>query len=191
MITLGDYNLDWPGCMDQEPPPGSKAYRTRHLTEQLAMRILSRGVSQLVRGVTCNFTNKPEKTSKVEMVTTTSDHKYIQVTRFAKGLKIKPRYVVRSYKEFDENEFKAEIRKVSWFSLYMCEDVNIAAELLANKINTVLDRMAPIRKIQTRNKFAAWISEETKELLEDRRSLQEAAVQSQNEEDWNSYSTDS
>ena len=73
----------------------------------------------------------------------------------------------------------------------MCEDVNIAAELLINKINTVLDRMAPIRKIQTRNKFSPWISEETKELLEDRRRLQEAAVQSQNEEDWNSYSTDS
>ena len=52
VIRLGDFNLDRPGCMDQDPTPGSKAYRTRHLTEQLAVRILPRGVTQLVRGVT-------------------------------------------------------------------------------------------------------------------------------------------
>ena len=50
VITIGDFNLDWPGCMEQEPTPGSKAYRTQKMAEQLAVKILSRGVTQLVRG---------------------------------------------------------------------------------------------------------------------------------------------
>ena len=28
VMTMGDFNMDWPSCMEQEPKPGSKAYRT-------------------------------------------------------------------------------------------------------------------------------------------------------------------
>ena len=56
----------------------------------------------------------------------------------------------------------------------MCEDKNIAAELFVNNVNTVLDRMAPIR-----NNFAPWIWYARKELMKDRRRLPETAVQSQ------------
>ena len=107
VITIGDFNPDWPGCMEQEPTPGSKAYRTRKMAEQLAVKILSRGVTQLVRGATRSwpgqsdscldliFTNKPEKTSEVKLTTTDSDHKLVQVTCFAKGLKTTPRYTTK------------------------------------------------------------------------------------------------
>jgi hypothetical protein len=202
VITMGDFNLDWPTCIDQQPAPGTKAYRTRHLAEQLAIRILSRGVTQLVRGVTRSwpgqedscldliFTNKPEKTSEVETSTTTSDHKYIQMTRYSKIIKTAPRYIVkRSYKEFDENVFLSEARKLSWLPLYLCEDVNTAAAIFQDNINSVLDRLAPIRKIQTRNHFAPWISEETTNLMEERNMLKEAAVRSQAVDDWNKYRT--
>ena len=69
------------------------------------------------------------------------------MTRFAEGLKTKPRYVVkRSYKELDEIELKVKIYKLGWLELYLCEDVNIAARLLSDHINTVLNRLAPIRR---------------------------------------------
>ena len=104
------------------------------------------------------------------------------MTRFAKGLKTKPRYVVkRSYKELDEIELKVKIYKLGWLELYLCEDVNIAARLLSDHINTVLNRLAPIRKKKTRNEFAPWILKETKILMEDRRKLHETAVDSQTE----------
>ena len=158
---MGDFNLDWPNCIDQQLAPGTKAYRTRHIAEQLAVRILTRGVTQLVRGTTRSwpgqadscldliFTNNPEKTSEVEMSTTTSDHKYIQVTQYAKRIKTAPRYVVkRSFKDFDENVFQSEVRKLSWLPLYLCDDVNMAAAIFQDNINSVLKRPAPIKKFR-------------------------------------------
>ena len=99
-----------------------------------------------------------------------------------------PRYVVkRSYKDFDEQFFQSETKKISWLPLYLCEDVNTAAELFQHNLNSVLDQLAPIRKIQTRTHFAPWISEETRDLMEERSKLQEAAVLSQSDQEWTRY----
>ena len=109
------------------------------------------------------FTNKPEKTSEVKLTTTDSDHKLIQGTRFAKGLKTTPRYTTkRCYKSFDENQFIREVNQIRWFDAYMGEDPNIAAERLSTKINGILNKHTPVRQIQTRNHFAPWLSEENK-----------------------------
>ena len=39
-IVLGDVNIDWLTCLEPNPTSQSKAYRTRHLLEQLTSRIL-------------------------------------------------------------------------------------------------------------------------------------------------------
>ena len=53
-----------------------------------------------------------------------------------------------------------------------------------NKINKVLDEMAPIRKIQTGTKYAPWLSEETKQLKEERWAVQQRAAESDAPDDW-------
>jgi hypothetical protein len=47
--------------------------------------------------------------------------------------------------------------------------------------------MAPIRKIQTRNNYAPWISKETKLLKDKREAAQERAVETDSHEDWRVY----
>jgi hypothetical protein len=200
VVTLGDFNLDWPGCMEEGPSPGTKAYRTRKLAEQLAQRIMAQGVSQLVRGATRSwpgqadscldliFTNQPQKTSEVLIQSTTSDHNYIQVPRSTKGLKTQPRYVLkRSYRNFCEKDFLQEVERINWLPLYLSEDPNVAARLFEENLGSVLDRFAPLQMIQTRNHFAPWLSEDTKSLMAERSRLREVAVSGQAEEDWASF----
>ena len=65
--------------------------------------------------------------------------------------------------------------------------MNEAAELLVNKLNKVLDEMAPVKTVQTRKKYAAWLSEETKELQAERNAAQEKATLTDSPEDWRQY----
>ena len=69
----------------------------------------------------------------------------------------------------------------------MSDDPNIAAERLSAKINNILNKHAPVRKIQTRNHFAPWLSEETKEVMSHRNKLHNAAIESQDKDDWACY----
>ena len=71
--------------------------------------------------------------------------------------------------------------------IYLCEDANIAADLLSKKINSVLDELAPLRTIQTRTNFAPWISAGIKTQMNARDAAQKKAADSQKEEDWKVY----
>ena len=76
--------------------------------------------------------------------------------RFAKIIKNKTRYVKkRTYKNFDEQEFLEEIRKISWWDVYSTIDVNEAVRLLSMKVNFILNRMAPVRNFQTTTKYCS------------------------------------
>ena len=66
-------------------------------------------------------------------------------------------------------------------------DVNVAAELLVTKLTDVLDKMAPVRTIQTRTRYAPWVGESTKDLQRERDEAQEKAAQSDNPEDWRQF----
>ena len=77
--------------------------------------------------------------------------------------------------------------QLSWFDLYSCEDVNLAAELLTNNLTTILDQMAPVKTIQVRSSFAAWLSDGTKQLLKERNDAQKLASHSKEIDDWRFY----
>ena len=98
------------------------------------------------------FTNTPQKLSQVRTFTRGySDHKLVIGTRYTKNIKENTRYTIkRSNKNFDKDMFLQRIRDMSLMDLYMCQNPNIAAELLTQKINSILDSMAPMKKIQMR-----------------------------------------
>ena len=83
--------------------------------------------------------------------------------------------------------FKEKIKVCGLEEIYACTDVEVAAELLTSKITEVLDTMAPIKKIQTRNKYAPWLSEDTKHLKAEREAAQERAAESDDPEDWRAF----
>ena len=117
-----------------------------------------------------------------------SDHKMIKFTRFSKSFKQSPRFVrKRMFKNFNDEEFKHKLEETNLNEVLDCTDVNAAAELLVNKLNSVLDDMAPVKTIQTRKKYVPWLTEETKNLQESRNKAQEKATMTDLPEDWRQF----
>ena len=93
----------------------------------------------------------------------------------------------RCFKSFDSEVFCNEVRKISWFDLYMCDDVTEAANYLINTLTCILDKMAPVKKIQVRKKYAPWLSKETKEIIRRRDEAQSKAARSREQDDFRLY----
>ena len=68
-----------------------------------------------------------------------------------------------------------------------CRDVDTAATLLTAGLTRVLDKMAPVKVIQSRQDYAPHMGEETKQLQGRRNAAQENAVQTGAPEDWREY----
>ena len=91
-----------------------------------------------------------------------SDHKLFGATQYAASIKRNVRYVTkRCFKHF-KKEFISAVRKINWWCIYECEDVDKALEILNQNSTAILDQMAPIRTIQIRENYAPWLSTETR-----------------------------
>ena len=66
----------------------------------------------------------------------------------------------------------------------MCEDVDQAVHLFTTKVNNILDTF------QVRKKYAPWLSDETKEVLEQRNNAQKKASTTRDPDDWRQYKQD-
>ena len=109
----------------------------------------------------------------------------MKVTRFTKSFKKHRRYVrKRMFKNFDEDMFKEMLGESHLDDILAATDANSAANLLVNKLTEVLDKMAPIKTIQTKSKYAPWLTDSTKDLQKERNIAQERAAASDDPEDW-------
>ena len=201
VIVMGDINLDFLKWTRTDLSSTDSSVRLKPLTEALFSRIFPHGVSQLVKeatrvwpgqpdsGLDHIYSNKPDKCSAINLeFSGGSDHKLLKFTRYAKSVTRNIKYVrKRSFKNFKSEEFVKAVRQLSWFDLYMCQDPNQAAELLTKKLADLLDIMAPIRTIQVRSKYAAWLSEQTKAMLKLRDAAQATAARTKDPDDWREY----
>ena len=201
VVVMMDANLDFLKWTRDDLQPHDSTHKLKSLIELLFSKILPHGVSQLVSvptrfwpgqpeaGLDHIYSNKPEKLS--EVVTEFaggSDHKLVKVTRYAKSLKRNVRYVKkRSFKNFRREDFQAAVRQLSWWDVYNCQDPNEAAKLLTDKLSVILDTLAPVKTIQVRNKYAPWLSKNTKELMKERNAAQETASKTRDLDDWRKY----
>ena len=83
--------------------------------------------------------------------------------------------------------FISKVKGISWLDLYLCQDVNEAVRLFVLKITSILDQMAPIRRIQLRSNFAPWISPEVKAIMRKRDYLQQRASNTKKDSDTREY----
>ena len=114
-----------------------------------------------------------------------SDHKIIKTTRFTKSSVSKPRIIrKRCFKDFNAEQFIQSVRHISWWDLYACEDCESAVDILTAKLTMILDKIAPVKKIQVRTNYAPWISEPTKSLIKKRNEAQKQASETKCESDW-------
>ena len=79
------------------------------------------------------------------------------------------------------------IRKISWWKIYSCEDVDLVVKMLSDEITQILDVMAPIKVIQVRTNYAPWLSKSTKDLMKIRDLAQRKASESNDPDDWKQF----
>ena len=201
VIAMMDANLDFCKWSRSDLAASDNIRKLRPLIELLFTKIFPHGVSQLVTsptrvwpgqpdaGLDHLYSNRPFKLSEVySEFSGASDHKVIKVTRYAKSLQKSVRYIrKRSFKNFNESEFCAAVKNISWWDVYSCEDAQNATEVFTSKINNILDKMAPVKTFQVHVKYAAWLSDDTKKLIEDRDHAQAVAAQSRHPDDWRLY----
>ena len=153
VYCMGDVNLDFMTWTKTDLDPNHKSVKLKQLTDELFNRIISRGVKQCVTGPTRSwpgqadsgldhfYTSAPNKISPVQIsFEGASDHRVIHTVRFSNSIKCQARYVVkRSYKNFDQLKFIAEFRKIGWWDLYCCTDVNKAVKIFTSKFSQIVD----------------------------------------------------
>ena len=191
-------HLNWSLPIGQQ---SSQTTKVRPLIEELFNRIFPHSVSQCVTvatrfmqgqqptGLDHFYTNSPDKLSVVQtQFVGGSDHKIIFATRYSKVFKKNARYVQkRCYGAFDINGFLVEIAKLRWWDLYQCDEVELAVDIFSNKFLGVLDQFAPFKTIQTRTKYASWLSSDTKGLIIQRNDAQSQAAATNSVSDWNKF----
>ena len=201
IICMGDMNIDFLKWSNASQPSNEPNDRQKHLTTQIMDRIIPHGFVQLISvpthfwpgqkpsGLDHLYSNHPEKLSEVRAeFQGHSDHKIIFAIRNSKAPVSNPRIIrKRSYKNFDPTQFLQAVRNISWWEIYSCEDVDSAVQLFTNKLNNILNVMAPIKRIQVRTKYAPWISSNTKEKIQTRNQAQKAASETGQKEDWIKY----
>ena len=201
VLVTGDINLNHLEWTKENLPPNNQTKKLRPLITELFTRIIPLGVSQLVTGATRVFPNQPDsgldhffsnypnKLSPVQVIDNGgSDHKLLLATRYAKSIKRNVRYVTkRCYKNFNKNEFIAEVQKINFWRIYECENVDLALKFLSDSLTEILDQMAPIRTVQIRENYAPWLSSEMKQKMFERDRAQRIASISRLEEDWKAY----
>ena len=113
----------------------------------------------------------------------------VYVTRYSKSINRNVRYVKkRIFKNFSKEEFMADIKRIKWWpGVYSCANASVAADNLNQELSKVLDKWAPIRKVQIRQNYRPWISKETKDLINQRNLAQELASRSNKAEDWQKF----
>ena len=185
VLLLGDMNINSLKWAKADLPPGDYIHHQRPLIDLLFEKIIPLGVTQQVSVPTHNkscldhiYTNYAEKLSNVTaQINGGSDHKLVYAIRHAEAIRKKVRYVTkRSFKNFNPEAFKDAIKAVSWFEVYMAEDVNTAASLFTSKLNKVLDIFAPVKTIQLRSNYVPWLKNETKTAMEERNVAQKVAI---------------
>ena len=200
-LVVGDLNLDHTKWTKDNLSPNSITAKLKPLIEILFDKILPYGIVQCVVGPTrfeSNstssgldhfWTSNPNKLSDVHTYFHgSSDHKLLIGTRYTKSVVRNPRYIKkRSYKNFNPNLFIQAVKRTSWWELYSCDDPEYAVEIFTRKLNVILDEMAPIRKFQVRPKYAPWLTNSTKELMNERDLAQKRAACTGDSEDWKEF----
>ena len=194
VLALGDFNIDSSrlqgNCGPQQP-----------LVTALLQQVVPLGVTQCAppgtwtpqgaqrgrpSGLDHYWTNHPEKLSEVKAVIMgQSDHKLIWAARKTKVVMEGPKFVrKRCYKHFNEVNFIKEVKNIKWWPVYSCDNVDRAVGLFTESLTSILDSMAPVRTIQVRRRYAAWLSEGTKSLMSARDEAMRRYAGSRSPGDW-------
>ena len=184
IFVIGDLNVDY----QSKRSPNFK---------RLSFFAQSNGLTQHIQTTTRN-TNKTK--SLIDLVFTNSnfiksagtldhlisDHQPIFIVH-KKGRDIRPKaeFIGRSYRSFDREKFKENLKSLNWEPLSDLKDPGEAWDFILNHITTVLDAMCPVRTFHIKNYRPDWMTKELIEQIKDRDYFYRKAKLSGDEDSWN------
>ena len=135
-------------------------------------RIMYNGVDNILEKSCIDhvYTNAKYKSS-IPIVTPFggSDHDIISYTRYSKISPTNcPTKKGRSYKKFDPLAFLHDLQNVDWTNVLVCQDLNQAVETFTTTLHHIYDKHAPWKTFQKRKNYAPWVTEEMKNLMQER-----------------------
>jgi hypothetical protein len=186
LVVMGDCNID------QEKWDNS-SYQHFRLSEQLRNGLALSGLEILPMGKTYNAnhmstngsfassaldhiycsTTKPIRTKVLQ--SRASDHLpiMVEIDLDAKNSREVTTVTKRCFKSFNCEAFQRDLFFQDLDShLFRCEDVDDMVKTLETQLNCVLDCHAPYKEVRMRSTFRRGLSDETKNLMKERNSLQ-------------------
>ena len=199
--VLVDTNLDFLKWSSSSQLGSQQSGHLQKLSNAVFDRIFPYGFVQLVSvptrfwpgqdpsGLDHWYTNRPGKLSNIQVNNQgASDHKLLFATRYSKAVISKPKVIrKRSFKNFNPSEFIDAIRSISWWDVYSSEDVEEATRMFTNKVCKILNKMAPVKTIQVRKRYAPWLSPSLKADILKRDQIQREAQETRSVEKWREY----
>ena len=194
VLVIGDTNVDT--LKLNNPDPGME-----NMTEMLKTEITTRNFTQVIQGPTrfwsgarpsqidqC-WSNNSRKISNVKNLTRgTADHNVVAITYRVKGnLSNHLETIGRDRTKFSTSEFKRLMALQNWTEIFNAQNVDVAVCILEEKLRAVMDKLAPMKKFQSRRKQNYWISNDTKTLMTARDNMRDSAVQSGSHDEWSEY----
>ena len=179
VCVLGDVNIDLGKVFERRIHP------CRNMADDLRLRILSRGVLQLVKDNTrfiasCEpslldhvYMSRPELGMVQVVEWGTSDHRLIELKKRIKGtLPQALRLRKRVFKRFSRKDFIQDVKDIKWYSsVYSKDNVDEATEGWQREFLKVLDKHCPVKSIQVRKNYTPWL---TQDIILTSKSLQRA-----------------
>ena len=112
----------------------------------------------------CNYKHKISPPRVV--VCGASDHDAVSYIRYSKGPPMPARTIRRrSYKDFVEESFLADLATLDWSDVLATDDIDAAVDILTMKFNSILNQHAPWIVFQLRKNYNPWLTEEIKEMM--------------------------
>jgi hypothetical protein len=202
VIVCADDNIDsthWSSNLNTAVNP----ITTKNLYLMLRDMILSQGVevmnheptrkiSEHVKGTIIDhiYSNQPEKIKKVFTKSHGgSDHRIVGVLWQSKSV-VHPPAFLRTRKEHLVTEIQLQhlVRSNNLMERILeLDDINKAAELFIKEYESYLNVMAPMRIIQCRKKYAQWVSEEERLIIQKRKDAYDDARRIDTGEQWRLY----
>ena len=166
VILMGDFNINLRKAAGQKDLKGRILdYTTKNNMTQLVQEdTRSRVVGNRLQSSTLDhvYTNMPENIKDLKQLNTaSSDHSMIFFTRNIRSIVPQESQERRSFKFYSEELFNEELATMNWEAILNEQDIDKAVHMLSKHITYVLDRHAPMKRIQITQKKHKVISNET------------------------------
>ena len=114
-----------------------------------------------------------------------SDHSLIYVIRKFQRPKSEPKYIkVRSFKNFEEGLFLAELRNSDWSYFLNFDDLDEACTKFNETVNRVAKKHAPFVSLRIKGRAEAWVTPEFLLAIKERDFWKKKSVKSKSITDW-------